>query len=246
MNTLNRRLSIASMFLLGAAIATADNWIKDAATGCAIWNPNPAQHETIVWRGPIEDGKASGHGVAIWHISRKETERAEGHWCDGRLDGYAVWSHANGASYQGQWKAGAKDGYGIYTWPNAGSFLGEYRKDQRVHGRTLNSDGTPQKRNVPRLTRTLVYKAQDAAILARKAATQARIQKIPQTILPAPAPTLDTKPKPNTELTQPATKPEVLPEPAPLPVAATAEAEPKAPPVPKPEAEVEEEDPSNK
>jgi hypothetical protein len=169
-------LSIIAVCAIGTAVASADSWIKDAATGVDIWNPNPATHETIVWSGNSEKGKASGYGIAVWRIRGKDTERAEGQWSDGRLDGHAVWSHANGSGYEGKWIAGAKSGCGIYTWPNGTSFLGEYQNDQRSHGRLYTPEGKPKKTIVSKETRELVYRSQDAAILARKAATRARIE----------------------------------------------------------------------
>ncbi|MBT3192003.1 MAG: hypothetical protein HN341_05560 [Verrucomicrobia bacterium] len=172
----NRVLSFAIACMLGATAACADTWITDAATGCTVWNPNPARHETIVWEGEICDGKANGYGIAVWRVRGRETERAEGQWSAGRLNGYAVWSHANGAGYEGQWLNGARSGCGIYTWPNAMAFMGEYQNDQRTNGRVFMPDGSPQTRVETMLTRELVYQAQDAAILARKAATRAHVE----------------------------------------------------------------------
>ncbi len=192
----SNRPSIAILFLICVTVAQAEDWIKDAATGCSIWNPNPSAHETIVWRGTIKEGKANGYGIAVWRIRGQDTERAEGQWQEGRLHGYAVWSHANGSGYEGQWQRGTKSGYGIYTWPDGISFLGEYQNDRRGNGRTMKADGTPQKSVITTLTRSLVYQAQDAAIQARKASTRARVENLHPTKTTSARPSPKTAPAP--------------------------------------------------
>lgn len=185
----NTFLSIIGVTLVCASATLADNWIRDAASDCAIWNPNPTEHETIVWHGPIEDGKASGYGIATWRVQGKQTEHAEGKWSEGRLDGHAIWKHVSGACYEGEWKAGRKDGCGIYTWPNGMTFVGEYISDRRSIGRVFLPDGTPRKAMAAAAARELGYKAEDAAILARKAATRARIETpLPQESTPKAKP----------------------------------------------------------
>jgi len=157
-------------------VAFADSWIKDAASGCAIWNPNPAEHETIVWIGPIEDGKADGYGIATWRTRGKRTETALGQWRGGKLHGYGVWRHTSGAKYEGQWDAGMKHGFGIYTWTDGTSFVGEYLNDSRSHGRAFSADDEPLKSVATPQARAAYFAAEDAAIQARKSATRARVE----------------------------------------------------------------------
>jgi len=227
----NTFLSIITLALAYASGALADNWIKDVASGCAIWNPNPTDHETIIWQGPIEDGKASGYGIATWRVKGKQTEQAEGEWRGGRLHGHAVWTHVSGARYEGTWNDGRKHGCGIYTWPDGTAFLGEYMRDQRSIGRVFLPDGTPRKAIATAAARELGYEAEDAAILARKAATRARIEN-PRPTKPTPAKKAPRKRKP---------KKKKAPSPAPSEAPSKAQ-QPKTctkPPVP-------EEDPSAK
>ena len=191
----NIYLSIVATTLVGASVSLADNWIQDAASGCSVWNPSPVEHETIVWRGSIEDGKASGYGIATWRVRGKKSEQALGQWRDGRLHGYAVWTHVSGARYEGEWVSGAKNGCGIYTWPDGARFVGEYRNDQRSHGRIFLADGAPQKQIASAMSRELSYEAEDSAIAARKAATRAKIEnpRLPRKKKPAAS-----KPNPKT------------------------------------------------
>ena len=175
MRIINRYFIIAALFITVLTATYADNWIKDAATGCRLWNPNPQKHETIIWHGSVEDGKAGGYGIAIWKVRGKETERAAGQWKNGRLHGVAVWTHTNGSMYAGDWENGSKSGCGIYTWPDGSIFMGEYENDRRKLGRIIGADGKRAKAIESSQIRSLVYRAQDAAILARKAATKAEI-----------------------------------------------------------------------
>ncbi len=168
-------ITVISLLSVSAVLAD-DGWIRDAATGCAVWNPNPAEHETIVWIGAIEDGKADGYGIATWRVKGKQTEQALGQWQDGRLHGHGVWRHESGAMYQGQWTEGAKNGCGIYTWPDGTAFVGEYTDDRRSHGRAFSPDGSPLKTIETARARELAYTAEDAAIAARKAASRARVE----------------------------------------------------------------------
>jgi len=168
--------SLAIICAIGLPNAHAENWIKDAATGCALWNPNPKKHETIVWCGEIDNKKANGYGVATWKIRDKTTEHAEGEWVNGRLHGVAVWTHKNGAKYEGQWQDGQKSGFGIYTWPDGTFFMGEYLHDQRKLGRLIEATKNTTIAIQTSLVRELSYKAQDAAIQARKAATKAKLK----------------------------------------------------------------------
>jgi hypothetical protein len=203
----NIYLSIIATALVSVSVSLADAWIKDAASGCSIWNPSPVPHETIVWRGTIEEGKASGYGIATWRIKGKKSEQALGQWRDGRLHGYAVWTHVRGDRYEGEWDSGAKNGCGIYTWPDGTRFVGEYSNDQRSQGRVFRADGTPQKAIVSAMCHELGYEAEDSAIAARKAATRARIEnprlprpkKEPTASKPEPRKCKGQKAKPSTE-----------------------------------------------
>jgi len=194
----NTFLSIITLALVCASGAIADNWIRDAASGCAIWNPNPSEHETIVWQGISEDGKASGYGIATWRVKGKQTEQAKGEWLEGRLDGHAVWTHVSGARYEGEWKDGGKHGCGVYTWPDGTTFLGSYMQNTRSIGRVFLPDGSPRKAVASSATRDIGYRAEDAAILARKAATRAEIENPtpPKTAKRAPGEKAPKKRKP--------------------------------------------------
>lgn len=184
----HKKYCILILCLTAVLTASATPWIKDAANECAIWNPNPKKHESIIWKGDIKNGKAHGLGTVIWKVKGIQTEKAEGNWIEGRLHGSAVWQNVNGSIYEGQWKNGQKDGYGIYTWPNGTKFIGLYKNDQRELGQLIDPNGNKDKRIQTSVIREIIYKAQDAAIQARKTATKARLQnkkREPQISTPA-------------------------------------------------------------
>ncbi len=153
--------------------ASGDEWLTDPATECSVWNPKPSPQETIAWVGSKESKNANGYGVAIWSIRGEQSQRAEGSWKDGKLHGYATWTCKNGTRYQGQWKSGLRHGYGIYEWPDGTRFAGYYDNGRRAEGRIFKPDHTPAKLTASKADLDAVYKAQDAAILARKASTRA-------------------------------------------------------------------------
>jgi len=177
MNKIFKAATVITLILVcGPVLTGADNWIRDAATGCKLWNPNPRPNETISWFGKMVDGKADGYGIAVWKTNNNESERVAGQWKNGRLEGVAVWRHINGSCYAGEWKDGKKSGYGVYTWPNGTSFLGEYDNDLRLQGRTLSKNGKKLQPIETTAIRQACYRAQDEAIAARKAAAIAEVK----------------------------------------------------------------------
>ncbi len=169
-------LIICTTILFAITPLYADNWIQDAANGCKIWNPHPQPGETIEWYGSIETNTACGYGMAVWKQKGKETENVSGQWKKGKPDGYAVWNSANGAQYAGEWKNGVKQGYGILTSPDGSIFIGAFDNNQQSIGRSLDPKGKRVDAIETPLIRSIVFKAQDAAIQARKAAAKAKVE----------------------------------------------------------------------
>jgi len=101
----------ASIALMGAAPGTASTtWVKDAKSGCATSNPFPNPNETITWFGNCSGGKLDGRGTLVWFRDGKETERNEGSFRQGEMDGYAVTTYPEGYTVHGQYKQGQRHG----------------------------------------------------------------------------------------------------------------------------------------
>ncbi|MBL8707483.1 MAG: hypothetical protein JNM30_21715 [Rhodospirillales bacterium] len=100
-----------SIALTGAAPGIASTtWVKDAKSGCATSNPYPNPNETITWFGNCRDGKLDGRGTLVWYRDGKETERNEGAFKQGEMDGYAVTTYPEGYTVHGQYKQGQRHG----------------------------------------------------------------------------------------------------------------------------------------
>lgn len=165
---------LSACHLRAADSADSSEWILDAETGVRIWNPAPAEEETVQWMGAKE--AATGFGVVIWKVAGEESEQASGEWSGGRLDGYAVWKHRSGVKYEGRWWNGRRHGTGVYSWPDGTRFCGEYEEGIRREGALFSGDGSPVNGVPPDAIRKLVLDAEAAALQARKTATKARRQ----------------------------------------------------------------------
>ena len=121
------------LFSAWVTSSEAGEWIHDHRNGCGVWNPAPQPGESIEWDGDCVAGRASGRGVIKWIISNAETERAEGHFVEGQLEGQGTWRWASGHRYEGNFSAGAFNGYGVFTWPNGARYSGEFL-DNEQHG----------------------------------------------------------------------------------------------------------------
>ncbi len=87
------------------------DWIRDAQSGCAVWNPIPQAGETITWSGGCADGRAHGRGTLVFYQNGQERHR-----------------------YDGDFKGGYLDGHVMYSTPDGYRFEGMYAKDQKVKG----------------------------------------------------------------------------------------------------------------
>ena len=100
---------IAALFLHAPA-ALAAEWIIDPERGCGTTSLFTDENESIRWFGGCRDGKLDGPGVLIWYQGGIETERDEGTFREGELDGEAVIRLANGVSVFGAYRAGVRHG----------------------------------------------------------------------------------------------------------------------------------------
>ncbi len=160
-----------------AVVAHADGgWMTCSNTGAQVWNPAPGDGESVAWSGHVKQGKADGPGTAVWSVNGVVTERVQGAWKDGQVDGYAVWIQEGGATYEGQWQASSRHGHGIYTWEDGRRFVGAYTDNVRGVGRMFGSDDKPLTMIATAAEREAMFAAQDAAIAARKAAAMAELK----------------------------------------------------------------------
>jgi hypothetical protein len=103
----------AAVFAAGVAapaVSRAADWIKDPQTGCATTNPFPNPNEAIRWNGACADGKLEGRGTLIWYRNGVETERNDGTFRAGEMEGYAVTRYPDGNVVHGQYRQGQRHG----------------------------------------------------------------------------------------------------------------------------------------
>ncbi len=114
-------------------IARAADWVKDPRNGCATSNPFPNPNESIRWSGGCANGKLDGRGTLIWLRDGVETERNDGNFRDGEMDGSAVTRYPDGNVVYGQYREGQRHGTFMTARAN-----GDYIQATYVEGRMVN------------------------------------------------------------------------------------------------------------
>lgn len=106
----------AAFFLVSAA--AEENWIQDARTGCAVWNPNPVPGEVVVWLGDCVDGKSSGKGLLTYTLNGKLVSSYEGEERGGKHHGFGIVTFADGRRLETNWRNGFPTGEGVMIMPD--------------------------------------------------------------------------------------------------------------------------------
>ena len=105
-------ISLALPALAQPSQQAKPDWIADPANGCRVWNPYPLPNESIRWSRQCPDGTLQGHGVLEWFKDGKLTERTEGDFRDGKLNGWGTYRKADGSRYDGVFQNGRPHGQG--------------------------------------------------------------------------------------------------------------------------------------
>ena len=102
---------IAASLPASAQAPEPDGWIEDAKTGCRIRNPAPQPRESVTWSGARLNGIAGGTGVLQWLDDDRPSDRYEGGWLDGRLNGRGTYTDAADTVFSDTWSRGCfRDG----------------------------------------------------------------------------------------------------------------------------------------
>lgn len=121
-------------------------WMVDARSGCWVWNGNPQRGETVTWSGACPRGPAEGKGDGTWRWVEDGQPRSasfSGFLRDGRLNGLATVTWANGNRYEGEWRDDRQSGQGVYVWAIGSRYEGEWRDGRRDgRGRMTWPDGS--------------------------------------------------------------------------------------------------------
>ncbi len=98
----------------GGDLGTLPGWLRDARSGCAVWDLDPEPGWSVTWSGGCEDGKASGRGTLVWHEKGEAVIRYEGEMKDGKEHGRRIFTTSEGDRYEGDLRDGKEHGRGIY------------------------------------------------------------------------------------------------------------------------------------
>ncbi len=86
------------------------HWIEDSRTGVYLWNPEPAEGESIVWSGGfVTDGNiryAEGSGVVTWYRNGEVIQIDEGGFSHGRHHGHFSHKFPSGRIIYSNWDHG--------------------------------------------------------------------------------------------------------------------------------------------
>lgn len=120
-------------------IARAADWVKDPQNGCATSNPFPNPNESIRWSGGCANGKLDGRGTLIWIRDGVETERNEGMFHDGEMDGPAVTRYPDGNVVYGQYQQGQRHGTFMTVRANGDHIQATYVEGRMVNQKKLSA-----------------------------------------------------------------------------------------------------------
>lgn len=86
------------------AAGSEGEFISDTASGCSVWNPEPAPQETISYDGGCAKGLAEGQGTLVWYVQSIEVWIYLGHFEAGRFSGQGKLTVSDGTVVEGYWK----------------------------------------------------------------------------------------------------------------------------------------------
>lgn len=123
---------VALLLLVFPIASFAGEWISDKDTGCQVWNPGPVPGEGIKWSGACLNGTAVGKGILQWFKDGSPTDRYEGEYRDGQMNGKGTFTGANGNRYEGDFVDGKQTGKGTQTWANGDRYEGDWLDGKRT------------------------------------------------------------------------------------------------------------------
>ncbi len=86
------------------------HWIKATNVECRVYDPEPADGQTMTWEGPCVDGYASGYGTLSVYENGKLFVKCKGHFSRGRIHDFIQFSvYKNDkfiSTYEEEWYKG--------------------------------------------------------------------------------------------------------------------------------------------
>ena len=110
--------------------------------GCLLWNPNPADDETVLWSGECSEGLATRRGKITWSSGATET----GLFQRGRREGVHVINWGDGTRSEGPYVSDEQHG----TWTHYDANSNVVRTIRYENGRRVGDSGSVLRRLPPR------------------------------------------------------------------------------------------------
>ena len=192
------RLTLAGAFAFAAASAVAQTqqsgpgWIIDPAAQCGTSNPFATGRETISWSGSCLRGRLHGAGVLIWFEDGVETERDEGTFRNGELDGPSVIALAGRTTIFGNYRDGVRHGEFMIVQTNGSYIQSIYANGTLIGQKSLDraeiSAWRDARKGDQRLTQLSVDRTQQAPIASAQRQQVASAPTAPAPAVPLAAP----------------------------------------------------------
>ena len=131
-------LVLAVSTAVAQAPRSGPGWIIDPAAQCGTSNPFASGSETISWSGKCLRGRLHGPGILIWFEDGIETERDEGEFRNGELDGSAIITLADRTRIFGNYRNGIRHGEFMIVRPDGSYVQSIYADGQLVSQRPLD------------------------------------------------------------------------------------------------------------
>jgi hypothetical protein len=62
-------LFVLLLLVSSASAQSAGGWLRNALTGCYVWNSNPEVGATFNWSGNCSNNVADGSGMMQWYVT---------------------------------------------------------------------------------------------------------------------------------------------------------------------------------
>lgn len=98
--------------------------------GVLVWNPQPADEETVLWEGPAVQNYAEGSGKLTWYWKGNVVSVYEGEMSGGKPHGKGNYAFADGDRYEGTWQNGLRQGYGRQWYKDGRYYEGRWEADR--------------------------------------------------------------------------------------------------------------------
>ena len=121
----DKKNGIGRLINYNGSIILEGNWKDDALEGYGT----EIKKKISKYEGNWKNNKKEGNGVEIWEIENDQTERYEGVFHNGLMDGIGMFTTKDGSIYKGEFKDDMWDGNGEFFSKEGQYFKGQYVKN---------------------------------------------------------------------------------------------------------------------